>query len=298
MPSIPFIGETLSLVTAAIWALAVTLFRKSGETVHPLALNAFKNLLAIVLLVPTIWVAGQALWLPTPARAYLLLFLSGIVGIGLGDTLFFQSLNRLGAGLTGIVVCLYSPFIITLSYIFLDEQLSGIQLAGALLILVAVLLTSLHRRSDSTVSPRILPGIIYGVAASAAMAAGVVIMKPLLGTHPVIWVALIRLAGGMTMLAVILLFHPARSTILISSISTKNWHYTLGGSLLGAYVSMIMWIAGMKYTQASTASALNQTNTIFIFIFAGLILKEPITARRAIGVCLAFIGAALVSFCR
>lgn len=298
MPSIPFIGETLSLVTAAIWALAVTLFRKSGETVHPLALNAFKNLLAIVLLVPTIWLAGQTLWLPTSTRAYLLLFLSGVVGIGLGDTLFFQSLNRLGAGLTGIVVCLYSPFIIMLSYIFLDEQLSGIQLAGALLILAAVLLTSLHRRSDSTVSTRILPGIIYGVVASAAMAAGVVIMKPLLDTHPVIWVALIRLAGGMIALPLIMIFHPARRRILNSSISTKNWPYTLGGSLLGAYVSMIIWIAGMKYTQASTASALNQTNTIFIFIFAGLILKEPLNTRRAIGVGLAFIGAALVSFFR
>jgi drug/metabolite transporter (DMT)-like permease len=59
---------------------------------------------------------------------------------------------------------------------------------------------------------------------------------------------------------------------------------------------MVIWIAGIKYTQASIASALNQTSTIFIFIFAGLILREPITVRRALGIILAFTGAFLVSF--
>jgi drug/metabolite transporter (DMT)-like permease len=59
---------------------------------------------------------------------------------------------------------------------------------------------------------------------------------------------------------------------------------------------MVIWIAGIKHTQASIASALNQTSTIFIFIFAGLILKEPITVRRAFGIILAFTGAFLVSF--
>ena len=293
----PFIGEALSLITAAVWALAVTFFRKSGETVHPLALNAFKNLLAIILLVPTIWIAGQSLWLPVPGWAYLWLWLSGAVGIGLGDTFFFQSLNRLGAGLTGIVVCLYSPFIIALSYIVLGERLSWIQLAGVALIVTAVLLTS-RPPKRKTGAPRALPGIIYGVAASAAMAGGVVIMKPLLGVYPVVWVAFIRLIGGMSVLAAVLLLHPARHAIFNLSIGLRHWPYTLAGSLLGAYVSMILWIAGMKYTQASIASALNQTNTIFIFLFAGLILKEPMNTRRVISVGLAFAGAALVSFFR
>ena len=53
---------------------------------------------------------------------------------------------------------------------------------------------------------------------------------------------------------------------------------------------------GMKFTQASVASALNQTSTIFIFIFAGLFLKDPVTFKRAIGIFLAFLGSFLVSF--
>jgi drug/metabolite transporter (DMT)-like permease len=297
--ALPFLGEALSLLTAIIWALAVTLFRKSGETVHPLALNAFKNLLAIVLIIPTIWLFGHSLWFQTSTRAYAILFLSGVVGIGIGDTLFFHALNRLGAGLTGIVVCMYSPFIITFSYILLNENLARIQLVGAVLIISAVLLTSLWRQQSAIApAPRLFSGIVFGILASAAMAAGVVLMKPLLTTHHVAWVAEIRLLGGMTALVLIFLFYPKRKRILDSLLSTRNWHYTLAGSFTGAYLSMLLWIGGMKYTQASTASALNQTSTVFIFIFAGFLLKEPMTLRRTVAISLAFAGAFLVSFFR
>jgi drug/metabolite transporter (DMT)-like permease len=52
----------------------------------------------------------------------------------------------------------------------------------------------------------------------------------------------------------------------------------------------------MKYTQASIAAALNQTANVFIFIFAALLLREPITRRRTLGIVLGFTGAVLVSF--
>lgn len=292
----PFLGEALSILTAVIWAFAVTLFKKSGESVHPLALNAFKNLLAITLLIPTITLFGQTIFRPTPKEVYFILFLSGAIGIGIGDTLFFKSLNELGAGLTGIVVCLYSPFIIVFSYLWLHEYLAHIQLIGVLLIISAILITTIQRSTTAATKTRIVSGVTYGIIASAAMAVGVVLMKPLLDTHPVIWVAEIRLIGGMSVLALVLLFHPRRERIVNSLLNTHNWRYTISGSFLGAYLAMIIWIAGMKYTQASVASALNQTSTIFIFIFAGLILKEPMTRRRIAGIVLAFTGAFLVSF--
>jgi drug/metabolite transporter (DMT)-like permease len=52
----------------------------------------------------------------------------------------------------------------------------------------------------------------------------------------------------------------------------------------------------MKYTQASQASALNQTSNVFVFIFAWIFLKEKMTVQRVIGIGLAFIGVYLVTF--
>jgi len=297
LSAIPLLGEALSILTAIIWAFAVTLFKKSGESVHPLALNAFKNLLAITLLIPTIWLLRQPILTTASSDVYMTLFLSGAIGIGIGDTLFFKSLNALGASLTGIVVCFYSPCIIIFSFIWLNESLTTMQLFGVLLIICAVLITTVRPKKNATVTTtKILSGVVYGILASAAMAAGVILMKPLLNAYPVVWVAEIRLVGGTAVVALVLLLHRHRKTIANSLIKTRNWNYTILGSFFGAYLSMTIWIAGMKYTQASVASALNQTSTIFIFIFAGLILREPMTLRRTLGIVIAFAGAFLVSF--
>ena len=109
-----YLGETFALTTSIVWGLAVILFKKSGESVHPVALNTYKNVLAFSLILLTMLVMRESLIRPVPAHDYWLLILSGALGIGIADTLFFKCLNLIGAGMTAIVDCLYSPFIISL----------------------------------------------------------------------------------------------------------------------------------------------------------------------------------------
>jgi drug/metabolite transporter (DMT)-like permease len=281
-----------------VWAFAVILFKKSGESVHPIGLNLFKDLFALVLFLPTMWLFGETLWRDAPAWEYALLLASGALGIGLGDTFFFKSLNLLGAGLTAIVDCLYSPFIIGLSLLFLGERLSVLQGIGAALVVAAVLAASLQWGKGLLSRRDLAWGITYGVLGLATMAVGIVMIKPLLERSPLLWATEVRVVGGAAALAVILLFHRRRRAIVSSVISTskRGWGYMLGGSFMGAYLAMALWLAGMKYTHASVAAALNQTANVFIFIFAALLLREPISRRRTLGIVLGFAGAILVSF--
>ncbi len=294
--AIPYLGETTSLSTALIWATAVILFKKSGETVHPIALNLFKNLLAAVLFIPTIWLLGKTLARQVPAEEYLLMLASGAIGIGLADTLFFKSLNLLGASLSAIVDCLYSPFIIGLSILWIGEEITTLQLIGVVMIVSAVL--AVTRGGEKVrITPRDLRwGIAFGVLSMALMAVGIVMIKPLLNRSPLLWSVEIRLVGGCLVLGLVLLFHPARVRIMQSLGSAGGRGYTLAGSFIGAYMAMVLWLAGMKFTQASVASALNQTSNIFVFIFAAILLKEAINLRRIIGITLAVSGAFLVTF--
>ncbi|MBN2620043.1 DMT family transporter [candidate division WOR-3 bacterium] len=293
---LPYLGEGLSLLSAVFWGLAVIFFRKSGKRVHPLALNTFKNLLATLLLIPTMYIVGEQFFCPEPLTSYVLLALSGFVGIGLGDTLLFASLNKLGAGRTGIVVCMYSPFIIILSLIFLDEHLTILQLLGVLLIIVAVLAATSEKQTTPIDKKQLTSGILLGILAAGTAAVGVIIMKPILEQSPLLWATQVRLIGGIIALGMILGLHPRRRQIVHSLTNTRSWSNTITGSVIGAYGAMVVWIAGMKFTQASIASALNQTSTIFIFIFAGLFLKEPVNLKRTMGIILAFLGSYLVSF--
>ena len=52
--------------------------------------------------------------------------------------------------------------------------------------------------------------------------------------------------------------------------------------------------SGMKYCEVSRSALLNQLSTIFIFLFATVILKERLTLRRGLAIALAVAGAYLV----
>lgn len=293
---IPFPGQILSLLTAVVWASAVILFKKSGEDVHPIALNSFKNLLAIILLLPTIYIFGEGFSPDISGSEISLLLISGALGIGLADTFFFRSLNLLGAGLSSIVDCLYSPSIIILSFFWLGESLNILQLFGVLMIISAVLTVSKSDQNGNISRRNLIEGILWGALAMATMAVGIVMIKPLLDTAPFLWLTEIRLIGGLLILGVIVLFHPKRKQIMFPRLNRRGMVYLFSGSFIGAYMAMILWLGGMKFTKASIAAALNQTSNIFVFVFAAIFLKEPITARRTVGIVLGIAGVFIVTF--
>lgn len=284
------------MITAITWAIAVILFKKSGESVHPIALNLFKNMMAVILLIPTLYIFGHSLFQSASSRDYLIIFISGALGIGVADTLFFKSLNLLGASRSAIVDCLYSPFIICLSILFLGESLNLFQVIGLIMILSAVLTITKPSRGSDLSRRNLLLGVLFGALAMAANATGIVMVKPILERFSFIWVAEMRLFAGAVVLGLALLFHPGRKKIVSSLNSVGKWHYTLGGSFFGAYLSMILWLGGMKYTQASISASLNQTSNIFIFVFAAIFLKETINSQKVLAIILAVAGAFIITF--
>jgi drug/metabolite transporter (DMT)-like permease len=291
-----YAGHIWSLLNAVTIALAIILYRKSGESVDPIGLNLFKDSLAFILFIPTIYIFGDTLFRPAPWQDYAVLLASGALGIGLGDSLFFMSLNRLGAGRLAIVDCMYSPFTIGLAFIFLGESLTVLQIVGVTMIVSAVLAGALERTDSSAERRRTVWGFIWGILSMAAMATGIIMVKPILERSPLLWVTEVRLAAGIFVLLLVAWIHPSRKTIIRSVLSTHRWSYILPGSFIGAYLAMLFWLAGMKYAQASVAAALNQTSNIFIFVFAAWLLRERITLIRLVAITLGVGGAMLVTF--
>jgi drug/metabolite transporter (DMT)-like permease len=294
--TIQYLGQALSLLAAVVWGIAVILFKKSGETVHPVALNLFKTLLAAILFLPTMWIFGEPLFRQVPRGNYLLFLASGVIGLGIGDTLFFKSLNRIGAGLSAIVAAMYSPSIITLSIIYLDERLTLVQLIGTLLIITAVLTTTRLKHGEKIGRRDLLLGILWGILSTTATAIGVVMIKPTLEHTPLLWAIEVRLFGGVVSLTFVALFHPLGKKMFSPIFSARTWGYTVSSSFLGAYLTMFVWLGGMKFTQASIASALNQTSIVFVFLFGTIFLHEPITTRRTLAIILAVCGVFLIFF--
>jgi len=293
--SADIMGKIFAFLCALLWALAVILFKKSGEGLKPIGLNFYKSFISMLLLIPVLLIAGTEL-IPSNVTIedLLVLALSGILGIAISDTLFFKSLNMLGAGLTAIVDCLYSPIIIFLSYIFLVNKITFKEFSGGILVISAILVATFRLKEKERSRKDIFFGFLYGTGAMIAMGISVIMMKPVIDKAPILWVTEVRLISGTIALSILLYLNKDKKEILASLMKKANYKYALPATILGSFIAMIMWISAFKLTDMNSAAILNQTNTIFIIVFATIFLKEKFTLRKAVATTLGIIGSVIV----
>lgn len=293
-----YLGEILSILTAVVWSLAVVLFRRAGDFLSPMALNLFKGWIGLTLAVATHLLTGGALFPgqhPGEIRDAAVLFGSGVIGIGMADTLFFAALNRLGASRLAIVDCSYSPFVMFFSFVMLQEPVSPwLPVAAVLMGLAIVAGTWEPRAFDPEAWKREKGGIAIATVAVALMAFAIVLAKPILDRSPVWWSLSMRLAGGVTFLLGMGALPRYRRDLRAALVPHRAWIPALVPAILGTYLAIYLWTRGIQLTYVNIASVLNQLSNVFILPLAALILKERMKARHWLAVLLGFGAGALV----
>lgn len=288
------LGEFYSLACALAWAIAVVLFKKSGESLAPVPLNLFKNAVGLVLMLLTVLALEGTAWPGIPGAAAGLALFSGFLGIGLGDTLYFRALNAVGASRLAVAQTMYSPFVIVLSALYLAERLSLVQCAGVALVLAGISLV--HRGEGGLrVEPGALRrGLAEAIASVFVMAVGVVLAKPLLERYDFLWIVALRIVGGTLGLLVFMAFRRNGRNVWRAFARVRHWPHVIAGSVIGTYLSMMLWLAGYKYTQASIASVLNEMASVFIVALAAMFLGDRLKPAQLAGSLVAIAGVLLV----
>ncbi len=288
------VGEAMALGCALTWAVSVILFR-STPMVSPFAMNLFKNVAAIGLFLGTMPLLGaQVVW-DRPALEWAALVASGVAGIAIADTLFFSALQRIGPTRLAIVECVYSPLIVALSAIFLGEPVGPPLVLGAALVALGVGVGSTERREEA---PLDLRGVGLGALAIVVLATGVLLAKPVLAHREVAEVTLIRLLSGVAGQILWSAIRGFPRADFLAFRARETWKTLLPGAVLGTWLSMLLWMGGFKYTEASVAATLNQTTTVWVLLLSWIFLRERLTARRAMGAALASSGALIIVLTR
>lgn len=280
-------GEVYALSCAVAWSVAIILFRKAGDSLTPTVMNLFKTAVGFVLMVPTLWLVEGQWFVETQVDHFFILVLSGVMGIGIADALVLKSLSLIGATRWAIVECLYSPFIIALSLLFLGESFGWLEGIGTSMVLSAILCVTSTESARQRDRRAIGIGALYGSLGILSMAIGILLVKPVFEHVPLLWVVEVRLLAGILGATVSVLVAGGRSRDFLSVFSMKRPVVVLAASILSTYLAMILWVAGFKYNQASVAAVLNQTATIFTVGLAVVFLREKLTWRKVLGVLLA-----------
>jgi len=107
-------GATLS------WTYACSIWRTQTYIYKAIEINFLKNVIAFIIFSPVILFFDYS----TNYKYFLILFLSGVIGIGLGDTFYLKSLNLIGTRKTLSIEAL-SPLIAAITgTLFIDDHLS------------------------------------------------------------------------------------------------------------------------------------------------------------------------------
>jgi len=233
-----------------------------------------------------------------PLADWLVLLGSGALGIAIADSLFFASLNQLGAGRSAIVDCLYSPFVALCSAFYLGEP-RGAWLPSAIALQVLAILVGTWKPERAAAGPaeqaRIRAGVALGAASMLLMAIGIVVAKPVLDRTDPMWAAALRLAGGVVFLGVQGMLPRWRAGVVRAFRPGRHWRVALPAAFIGAYLAMFLWILGMAHTATNVAGVLNQSSTVFVLVLATVVLGEPLTLRRAAAIAMGIAAAILVT---
>ena len=186
--------------------------------------------------------------------------------------------------------------VIVLSAVVLHERLHGLQWLGAGFVLGGIVLVTWTR--DAAMSAvdarRLRSGAALGVLSVLLMAIGIVMAKPMLALHAFLWVVWLRVLAGVAGLLVVVAIRRNAGALLAEYRAVRHWPQVIAGSVAGTYLSMMLWLAGYKYTSASVAAVLNETAAVFIVLLAVLFLHEQVGGRQIAGIVLAMLGVSLM----
>jgi len=276
---ITVVGVMAALGSAASWALGSILFRRLGDHLPPVALTFAKGITSVVLLGVAVAIIGfEAIGI----NAWLLLILSGLLGIALGDTLFFLALNNLGAHAVVILFTLGQVLTVILAVFWLGEQPQPLDWAGISLILGGVTIV-MWTRIGGEEGRTGLVGAIYGLLSVIAMAVSIIIAKEALATTGRIQATFIRMAAGTIGIFV---FGQATGQIL-SGLGTLRQPRFFGFFLLSVAVVTFggFWLSlvAVANLDVAIANTLNATEPLFVLPLAAFLLKERITLPVVLG---------------
>ena len=294
--SIPLAGEIAAIAAAFLWALSSVLFKKLGDTIPPIEMNLLKGVLAIFLFLGTTLILKEH----TPSLSLLpvgMLAVSGAIGIGFGDTMYFEALNTLGPRRTLLITILAPVITAVLAWGFLAESLNWIGWLGILVTIAGVAWVITEQRNVGNHDRRMAwKGIIYGFLAALSQAIGAVISRWVLtgtGTSA-LQSALIRLVAGVVFLLIWIGAKRIKIGQWIKPASTpKLWGTVAVVVIIGTYLAIWLQQVAFQFTRVGIAQTLLATSPLFVLPISAM-QGEKLSPRSILGVLVAIAGIGLM----
>jgi len=281
------LGALASLGSALMWAVTSILARSLMPGIGSVAVNAIRSTIGGTLLV--LWVlatAGAGAFTGASLGAWVLLSLSIVTAIAIGDTVFFESTRALGLGRAMTISTTYPIGSAAIAAVFLDEPITLPIVGGTLLTLAGITVILAPWRGPAP-EERFWFGVGTATLASVAWAVSTVLVKPPLAEMNPVTAQAIRLPLAAALLWVTPWARSAPREFAHSSRGARLRVAVLGGLTA---ISSVTFVAGVKYAGVTVASVLSATAPMFGIPLAFIFLNERLTYPALLGSAITIAG--------
>lgn len=292
-------GELAALAAAACWAAASLLYGRTNLSAW--GLNLVKNILAgLVLLAQLLFLADwqAAVVFRASATSWSWLALSGVIGIVIGDTLYFRSLQVLGPRKALILSTTAPLFAAVFGAVFLGEILRPMAIAGVFMTTGGVIYVVADRRSDHE-SPGLFPGstalgVTCAIGAAVCQALGGVCSRIGMQGCGSVEGAFIRLTVSAAVVLLVVVYQRQLKDVWRRIQDRELLQRLVPAVLMGTWLGIWLCQVAYKETSVSAATTLLATTPLFVIPLLRIFQHQKITARAVVGTVVATLGVALV----
>ena len=295
------IGELAALGAAICWTVSAILYKEALLKTKPVSANIVRLVCTSIILVAYLAIIGKfGVLMNLPAYAVVLACVSGIIGLGFGDTLYMMSLKLIGVARAVPITCVYPLFNLLWAVFLVEEPITLSVILGAVTIVFGIWL--LRQETDVGTAEMEKKILVKGVAYALATA--------------VMWsVSITMIDMAVTLPETSSLDHAlAINTIRVAAIAVsllvsapiidrdfgflKMQRKTLAVLIFGGIVALGLGWFFLTYsfinTLESRAVPISSTTPLFSTLSGIVFLHEKVTARNAVGSIMIVVGIFLI----
>jgi drug/metabolite transporter (DMT)-like permease len=303
-----------AFLTTILFSISVISGHRSAKLIGGTEANFWRLTCATVFLGIWAYTLGRGL----DGNAFPLFFLSGIIGIGIGDVALFQALPRLGSRLSLLLIqCLTAPFGALIEWLWLGTRLTTVQILCGATILAGVGVALAPARHLKIGRRELVIGTLAALIAALGGACGAVLSRkaydishinhePIDGANS----AFQRIVGGLLFGGICLLIVKRREfriqarapKHLILEVAKKKWRgvwpWVLANSLAGQTLGVSCMQRAFETTPTGIVLPIIATTPIVVIPFSYLIEGEKPTVHSIVGGVIAVGGVVALAMTR
>ena len=260
------IGIISALLASLSWTFACFIWRKQTQYFSAIEVNLLKNIIAILIFSP---IFAFIDWNNNLINIVILIT-SGIIGIGVGDSLYIKSLKLLGTRLT-LTIESISPIIANILGILIINEIPSFNgVLGSIIVTCSIILIIKRRRETNQfnyIKNNLQIGLLYSfLSVFCAVLAASLSRLILINTniYPIQTTA-IRLIGGIIILLPISRFKIIK---IFNSINNKIKLNLLIGTIFGTNLGIFLQQIVFQSLPIGVGWTLLSTSPFFSLIFA------------------------------